>query len=96
MAILNGTFTRRIFSSFATEYHVLLFLDDDRGLVSVILNTNKLPPLDKRMRVRGRYKESIDYGERFICREYQEEQEYQITLSRHNGGVGSLLAMLET
>ena len=96
MAILNGTFTRRIFSSFATEYHILIFVDDDRGIVSVILNTNKLPPLDKRIRLKGSYRDSVDYGERFICREWQEEQAHRDTASNHQSAIGSLLAILET
>ena len=96
MAILNGTFTRRIFSSFPTEYHVLLFMDDDKGLISVILNTNELPPIDTRVRLNGRYRSSVDYGERFACSQWQKEQDYQKSSISHDEAITNIRALLGT
>jgi len=96
MAILHGTFTRRIFSSYPTKYHVLLFLDDDQGIVSVILHTNNLPPIDKRVRLAGRFRSSVDYGERFICTEWREEAKHKAMATTHENEIDGLFALLET
>ena len=96
MAILKGTFTRRIFSSFATEYHILQFMDDEKGLISVILNSNELPPIDTRICLSGRYRSSVDYGERFACSKWHKEQDFERARICQQQAMTNIRALLET
>ena len=95
MATLTGTFTRRIYSSYTTDYHIFSFLDDQAGLVTVIYHGDKPPPLDKRMRVRGRNRESVDYGNRFVAREYREESDVQKMAASHQAQMSRIMRMIE-
>lgn len=96
MTVLRGTFTRRIYSCYSTEYHVLSFLDDIDGLVTVVYKGESPPAIDDRTRVTGRFKISSDYGERFIMSSYQMEGDRIRAEENHGSSLASIMNILET